>query len=49
MKCLTLSEVPGSCEWLIGVKKCVGVVPVHFQLELNTLGLLGTPAQKKKI
>ena len=38
---------PGVANGLKGVKKCVGLVSVHFQLELNTLGPLGTPAPKK--
>ena len=42
----TVDGVVGSCEWFDRHQKCVGEVPLHFELQLNTLGVFICPTVK---
>lgn len=41
----TIQKSQCGCEWFGRLKKCIGEVPIHFQLELNTPGILSVPVK----
>jgi hypothetical protein len=46
MDCRTISKVLVPLQMFCQASKCVGEVSFHFQLELNTLGVLSIPKDK---